>query len=145
MEALLKVKRLTDSAKLPERGTIGSAGLDIYSDQIEPYVYINPGETKKLATGIAVEIPPCCVGLFLDKGSIGSKSIHNYAGVIDADYRGELFVFLHNSGEEPMQILPGQKITQLVIVPFLSLTPYEVQELSSTVRGNGSFGSTGAF
>lgn len=142
---MLKVVRLTESAKLPERGTDGSAGLDLFSDQVEPYIYINPGETKEIPTGIAIELPPGTVGLFLDKGSMGKKGIHNYAGVIDSDYRGELFVFLHNSSDEPLQIMPRQKITQMVVVPYIMLHPYEVNELSDTVRGNGRYGSTGAF
>jgi dUTP pyrophosphatase len=142
VRALIKVKRLTESAKLPERGTEGSAGLDIFADE---NVSINPGETIKIHTGIAVEIPPGCVGLFLDKSSFGITGVHNYAGVIDSDYRGELMVVLHNSTSVGKVYVAGQKITQLVVVPFISLHPYEVQELSDTQRGNGAFGSTGAF
>lgn len=143
IQALLKVKRLSSGAKLPVRGTPNSAGLDIFAD--EDYIFIDPGETRKIATGIAIQIPPGFVGLFLDKGSIGSQGIHNFAGVIDSDYRGELFVFLHNTRDRPAYFVHGQKITQLVIVPYLTMEPYEVDDLTTTERGNGAFGSTGAF
>lgn len=142
VQALVKVKRLTESAKLPTRGTEGSAGLDIYTDET---VDIWPGITRRIHTGIAVELPPGTVGLFLDKGSIGITGVHNFAGVIDADYRGELMVVLHNTSTTIQHYEKGQKITQLVVLPYIALHPYEVKELNETTRNDGAFGSTGAF
>lgn len=140
VQALLKVKRLTKSAKLPERGTVGSAGLDIFADE---EIALLPDTTSKVSTGIAIELPPGTVGLFLDRGSLGSNGIHNFAGVIDADYRGELFVVLHNATNREILIKKEQKITQMVVLPYIALHPYEVKELSETMRGAGAFGSTG--
>lgn len=133
---------MTESAKLPTRGTVGSAGLDIYSDE---EIVLYPGKVTPIKTGIAIELPPGTVGLFLDKGSLGSSGVHNFAGVIDSDYRGELFVVLYNSTDHEIIMDYGRKITQLVVLPHIALHPYEVQELSDTMRGNGAFGSTGAF
>lgn len=141
MQALLKVKRLTESAKLPVRGTVESAGLDLFADED---ILIKPSETKKISTGIAIELPPGTVGLFLDRSSIGINGLHNHAGVIDSDYRGELFVVLHNGADHQWVIVKGAKISQLVVLPYIALYPYEVEELSETGRNSNGFGSTGA-
>lgn len=129
-------------------------------------VTILPGQTKEISTGIAIELPYGTVGLFLDKSSIGKQSVHNFAGVIDAGYRGELFVFLHNMVvydysvteqftsndmllnsllRAPYIIKKGDKITQLVVVPFISMLPYDIGrgELSESDRGIKAFGSSG--
>ncbi len=143
VQALIKVKRVSETAKLPVRGTSGSAGLDIFSD--EDYIVLDPGETRKIATGIGIQLPPGTVGLLLDRSSLGSQGIHNFAGVIDSDYRGEVFVVLHNTTSDPYYIVHGHKISQLVVVPYIELHPYEVDELTTTERGKGAFGSTGAF
>jgi dUTP pyrophosphatase len=150
VQILLPVKRLTESAKLPVRGSEQAAGLDIFADET---VYIYPGETKRIKTGIAIELPPGTVGLFMDRGSVSSRGLHIFAGVIDADYRGELEVVLHNanqiahiaerSQDRLVHIRAGDKITQLVILPYIHMTAYEVQQLNDTERGEGRFGSTG--
>lgn len=151
---MLNVKRLTASAKLPVRGTQGSAGLDIFADES---IILLPGQTKKISTGVAIELPENTVGLLLDRSSFGNKSIHNFAGVIDSDYRGELFVVLHYAVEsdtdegflagllyqQPFKINQGDKITQLVIIPYVFLQPCFVDELNNTPRGINGFGSTG--
>lgn len=133
---------MTESAKIPTRGTSGSAGLDIYSDES---VILKSQQVVPIRTGIAIELPPGTVGLFLDKSSLGSSGIHNFAGVIDSDYRGELFVVLYNSTDHDIVLEHGRKITQLVVIPFISLHPYEIETLSNTERGSSGFGSTGAF
>lgn len=140
MTLLLKVKRITESARLPVRTNPSDAGLDLYADED---VRLLQNTTTKISTGIAIELPYGTVGLFLDRSSLGSKSIHNFAGVIDSSYRGELFVVLHNAGTTTYTINKGAKIAQLVVLPILLPTAYEVNELTSTERGDKGFGSSG--
>jgi len=138
--ALLKVKRLTETAQLPQRKSEEAAGLDLYADED---VRIALDETAKIKTGIAIALPPGTVGLILDRGSVGASGVHNFAGVIDADYRGEVIVVQHNASEVPRVISYGDRIAQLVVLPYIKLEPYEVQQLTTTQRGSGAFGSTG--
>jgi len=134
------VKRLTETARLPTRGTPGSAGLDLYADEA---VRIEPGQWRLISTGISVAIPPHFVGLVWPRSGWARKGITTDAGVIDADYRGELFVLLVNFSNNPLDISPGMRIGQLLIQPvFPHIT--EVDELPDTERGASGFGSTGA-
>ena len=134
------VKRLTETARLPTRGTPGSAGLDLYADEA---VRIDPGQRRLISTGISVAIPPHFAGLVWPRSGWARKGITTDAGVIDADYRGELFVLLVNFSNNPLDISPGMRIGQLLIQPvFPHIT--EVDELPDTERGAGGFGSTGA-
>jgi len=134
------VKRLTETARLPTRGTPGSAGLDLYADEA---VRIEPGQWRLISTGISVAIPPHFVGLVWPRSGLACKGITTDAGVIDADYRGELFVLLVNFSNNPLDISPGMRIGQLLIQPvFPHIT--EVDELPDTERGASGFGSTGA-
>lgn len=137
---MLKIKRLTETAKLPVRAYPSDAGLDMFSNED---VIINPRQTIKISTGIAIELPYGFMALNLDRSSLGIKGIHNFAGVIDHEYRGELFIVLYNSNDIPVVINKGDKISQLVIIPILLVHPYEVKELIDTNRGNNGFGSTG--
>ena len=107
---------------------------------------IKPHETKMIPTGLAMELPEgYWGGIFARSGLAAKESLRpaNCVGVVDADYRGEVKVALHNDGEIARTITPGQKVAQLVVVPFLSVEFEEVAELSDTVRGVGGFGSTG--
>ena len=134
------VKRLTETARLPTRGTPGSAGLDLYADEA---VRIEPGQWRLISTGISVAIPPHFVGLVWPRSGWARKGITTDAGVIDADYRGELEVLLVNLSNNPLDISPGMRIGQLLIQPvFPHIT--EVDELPDTERGASGFGSTGA-
>jgi len=98
-------------------------------------------------TGIAVEIPEGCAGLVLPRSGLAAKhgiALVNAPGLIDSGYRGELKVLLLNTDrEEPFRIEPGDRIAQLLIVPFEAVTPVEVTELTATARGDGGFGSSG--
>lgn len=136
----LKIKKLHTDANLPTRAHSYDAGIDLYTYQI---VTINPHETKMIPTGIALEIPENYVGLVWDKSSIGAKGIKTLGGVIDAQYRGEINILLHNLNETAYTFEAGHKITQLLIqkVEFPELI--EVEELSNTTRADGGFGSTG--
>jgi dUTP diphosphatase len=136
----LKVKRLNENAKLPTRANPNDAGLDLYAiyDTI-----LHPLCVVKIPTGIAIELPENTVGLQLDRSSLGSKGIHNFGGVIDSSYRGELFVGLYNSTDKTFFIKQGDRIAQLVIIPILLPMPIEVEELTNTARGDNGFGSSG--
>ena len=101
------VKRLTETARLPTRGTPGSAGLDLYADED---THIEPGQWRLISTGISVAIPPHFVGLVWPRSGWARKGITTDAGVIDADYRGELFVLLVNFSNNPLDISPGMRI-----------------------------------
>ena len=141
----INIKRLTETAILPERGSAYAAGYDLFADITES-VEIQPHETKMIGTGLAMEIPEGYFGgVFARSGLSAKEGLRpaNCVGVVDADYRGEVKVALHNDGKVVREIKVGQKIAQLVVVPFLSVEFEEVEELSETVRGVGGFGSTG--
>lgn len=141
----INIKKLTETAILPERGSAYAAGYDLFADT-EGKVEIAPHTTAMLPTGLAMEIPEGYFGGIFARSGLASKEAlrpANCVGVVDADYRGEVKVALHNDSGEVRVITPGQKIAQLVVVPFLSVEFDEVDELSDTVRGAGGFGSTG--
>ncbi len=141
----INILRLTDTAKLPDRGSAFAAGYDLFADVTED-VTIAPHETKMIGTGLAMEIPEGYFGgVFARSGLSAKEGLRpaNCVGVVDSDYRGEVKVALHNDGEVPRVITSSEKIAQLVVVPFLAVNFNEVSELSDTVRGSGGFGSTG--
>ncbi len=141
----INIKKLTETAVLPDRGSAYAAGYDLFADVANVFE-IKPHETVMVPTGLAMEIPEgYWGGIFARSGLAAKESLRpaNCVGVVDADYRGEVKVALHNDGEVTRTITPGQKVAQLVIVPFLSVEFEEVAELSDTVRGVGGFGSTG--
>ena len=141
----INIKRLTETAILPERGSAYAAGYDLFAD-VNESVEIQPHETKMIGTGFAMEIPEGYFGGIFARSGLSSKEglrPANCVGVVDADYRGEVKVALHNDGEVVREIKAGQKIAQLVVVPFLGVEFDEVENLSETVRGVGGFGSTG--
>lgn len=140
---LLRYKKLNDDAIEPTYGSDGAAGLDLYS--AGDYV-INVGETVMIHTGIAVEIPPGYFGAVYARSGLASKKglrPANCVGVIDADYRGELIVALHNDTICTLgTVKKGDRIAQLVIQPCMSVVLQEVGALSESARGAGGFGST---
>lgn len=141
----IKVKLLRPGAKLPTYGTEFSAGADLYACLEEP-VTIRPGETKKIPTGLAMELPTGTAGLIYARSSLGTKrglAPANKVGVVDSDYRGEFMIFLHNHGTEPQTISHGERIAQLLVTPVYTPGFVEAEELSDTTRGTGGFGSTG--
>lgn len=141
----INIKKLTETAKLPERGSAFAAGYDLFAD-LKEEIEIKPHETTMINTGIAVEIPEgYWGGIFARSGLSAKEGLRpaNCVGVVDADYRGPVCVALHNDGKVSRIVTPGQKIAQMVVVPFLAVEFEEVQELSDTVRGTGGFGSTG--
>ena len=143
----LKVKRLRDNAVLPQRMTAQSAGYDL-SACLEGPLTIGAGQTAKVPTGIAVQLTADSeyVLLAYARSSLASKhglAPANCVGVIDLDYRGEIFIALHNSSDKPYTITDGERIAQLVVTPVITPEVTESDELSDTERGSGGFGSTG--
>ena len=142
---LVKVKKLSENAKLPTYGSEFSAGADLYA-ATDVSINIPAGETLFIGTGIAVEIPEGYVGLVYARSGLACKSglaPANKVGVIDSDYRGEIKVALYNHSKEARTIAAGERIAQLVVTPFLKCDYEEAEELSDTSRGEGGFGSTG--
>ena len=141
----VKVKKLYENAKLPVYGTEFSAGADLCACLDEP-VTLQPGETRLISIGIAMEIPAGYAGLVYARSGLASKrglAPANKVGVVDSDYRGEFFVPLHNHGSVPQTIEPGDRIAQMILTPYLTANFIEADTLSDTVRGEGGFGSTG--
>ena len=141
----INVKKLRPDARLPVYGTEFSAGADLCACLDAP-VTLQPGETKLISIGIAMEIPAGYAGLVFARSGLASKrhlAPANKVGVIDPDYRGEFFVPLHNHGPVAQTVEPGERIAQMVLTPFLTAQFVETESLSDTVRGAGGFGSTG--
>ena len=137
-------KKLTEDATSPAYATEFSAGADLYN--LNEAVKIPAHTTVLIHTGIAAEIPEGYCGLIFARSGLATKrglAPANKVGVIDADYRGEIMVALHNHTDRDAEIEPCERVAQLAIVPFLKAEFSEVEELSDTVRGAGGFGSTG--
>lgn len=142
----VKVKRLRPDAILPAYATEGSAAMDLYACLLER-VEIGPSCIDRVPTGLAFEIPVGFEGQVRPRSSYACNglTIANSPGTLDSDYRGELFILLHNvwpSGP-PQIIRHGDRIAQLVIAPVVRASLIEVESLSETERGAGGFGSTG--
>ena len=140
------IKLLNEQAKIPTRGSSCAAGYDLYAAIAEP-VTIYPGTNVPVGTGIAMEIPDGFFGAIFARSGLATKRglrPANAVGVVDADYRGEVIVPLHNDSNEAQQVLPGERIAQMVFLPYRAMGNFEVvDDLSDTSRGEGGFGSTG--
>ena len=131
---------LDDGAYMPERAYKADAGLDL---RTPIYFIVRPGEAVKIDTGVHVAIPEGCVGLLKSKSGLNVNHGITGEGVIDAGYTGSIVACLRNNGEDAMQLFPGDKIIQLVIVPIYYFEPILVDSLDDTDRGRNGFGSTG--
>ncbi len=141
----IRIKKVRPGAVIPTYGSSRAAGADLYAC-LEEAVAVQPGSTVFIPTGIALAVPEGCAGLIYARSSLGSKrglAPANKVGVIDSDYRGEIMVALHNHGQEPQTVSPGDRVAQLVIAPVFTPGFAECAELDETVRGTGGFGSTG--
>lgn len=133
-------------ATVPQYGSDGAAGADLYALIPEGSVKIGAGETYIVHTGIAIQIPDGYGGLILARSGIATKrglAPANKVGLIDCDYRGEIMVPLHNHSNVPQEISDGERVAQLMITPFLRADFTEVETLDDTARAEGGFGSTG--
>jgi dUTP pyrophosphatase len=146
MEILFK--QLTPDAVIPTHGSEEAAGYDLYAASIknEEGVRIHPGEVTRIGTGLAMAIPKGYAGLILPRSGVSTKRglrPANSPGLVDSDYRGEVTIFLRNDSNQTQAVMNGERIAQLLIVPYLSVDWTKVDELSDTKRGCGGFGSTG--
>ncbi|MGN1398854.1 MAG: dUTP diphosphatase [Erysipelotrichaceae bacterium] len=139
----VKIKRLNDDAIIPTRGSKEAAGFDLYASK---GTVIKPNSTVAVEVGLSLEIPQGYFGgVFARSGLASKEGIRpaNCVGVIDSDYRGEIKVMLHNDSDCERIIEKGQRIAQLIIIPYLNVNIVESEQLSETERGNKGFGSTG--
>lgn len=136
--------KLTDGAPLPKHAKPGDAGLDLTTRET---VTLLPGDTRVVGTGVAVEIPEGYVGLVFPRSGLGSRGVNlsNCVGVIDSGYRGEIRAPLHNNHRAgaPVVIKRGERVAQLLVMPYVTCECVEVDELGETERGTDGFGSTG--
>lgn len=141
----MNIKKLKPNATIPTYGSEYAAGADLYAC-IDEAITIMPGETAFIGTGLAMEIPMGYAGFVYARSGLSCKkglAPANKVGVIDADYRGEITVALHNHSSEARVVEPNERIAQIVIAPFLKVDFVETEELTDTVRGINGFGSTG--
>lgn len=142
----IKYKRLTETAKAPTKAYPGDLGWDLYADtrSTATCYRICPHETKKIPTGLALELPYGWGALIRPRSSQGNSSIHVFGGVMDNSYRGEWCVLVHNASHDIAKIYsPGDKIGQLVLIPLPETTMVEVFDLSDTERAEKGYGSSG--
>jgi dUTP pyrophosphatase len=145
-ELQFQVSRLRSDAVMPRYMTAGAAGMDLYAAMDAP-VTLAPGERAAISTGLAMAIPAGYEGQVRPRSGLAAThgvTVVNAPGTIDADYRGEVRVWLVNLGQSSVTLAPGQRIAQLVIAPVIQAQPVEVESLPPSERGAGGFGSTGA-
>lgn len=146
MKTVVKFKKLSEKAIAPTYGSAFAAGADLYALAEEDTVLLS-GMTEMIHTGICAEIPEGYMGLVFARSGLASKkglAPANKVGVIDSDYRGEIMVAMRNESNTARVVAPGERVAQLVIVPYMAVDFEEVDELSETDRGTGGFGSTGS-
>ena len=138
--------RLGREIPLPEYATDGSAGLDLRACVDEPTT-IGPGETRLVATGLAIHIAdPGYAAVIVPRSGLGHRHgivLGNLVGLIDSDYQGEVLISCWNRGNEPYVVEPGERIAQLIVVPVARARFELVDEFTKTKRGAGGFGHTG--
>lgn len=137
--------KLIENGKLPEYKTFGSAGADCYA-RIDKKIIIRPKTVETIPLGFAVEIPQGYELQIRGRSGLARKNnvqVFNSPGTIDSDYRGECGAILYNASDEDFIVNPGDRIAQAVIAPVIQAVWIVENELSSTDRGMGGFGSTG--
>lgn len=162
----VKVKRLSPTATLPTYGSEKAAGMDLYADcpngiyefqtmdvssvkffpAVAKGIYIAPHTTAKIGTGLAIQPPNGYFGAIFARSGLATKQglrPANCVGVCDEDYTGEYIVALHNDTDKPKIVHHGDRIAQLVFLPYVQANLVEVDELDETDRSSGGFGSTG--
>ena len=141
----IQVKKLKETANLPTRGSAYAAGYDLYAC-LDEAVTVEAGATVKIGTGLSIAVPEGYFGAIFARSGLATKEglrPANCVGVADSDYRGDYIVALHNDSAVARTVTPGERIAQLVIMPFLSVEFEEADSLEETQRGEGGFGSTG--
>ncbi len=142
----LSVKKLRPEAKLPTRGSAQAAGYDLYACLDGERREIPPHATAAIPTGLCIAVPDgYFAAVFARSGLAAKEGLRpaNCVGVCDSDYRGEYLVMLHNDTDQTRWVENGDRIAQMVVLPYLPVTFREVEALDETERGAGGFGSTG--
>lgn len=141
----VRFKKLNSLAKIPTRGSKFSAGYDLYA-ATDYDIHIPPHSTVKIGTGLAMDLPYGYFGAIVARSGIATKRglrPINCIGVCDYDYKGEYIVALHNDTTETKTVQAGERIAQLILLPYQDIDFIEVDELAKTDRGDGGFGHTG--
>lgn len=144
----LRIRRIRDNAILPRYATAGAAGLDL-SAALDAPLTLQPLERAKVPTGLVIALPEHHEGQVRPRSGLAAKhglTVLNAPGTIDEDYRGEVCVLLVNLSNTPITLSSGERIAQLVVAPVTKVLVHEVfgeDDLGSTERGEGGFGSTG--
>lgn len=141
----IKVKKLNDKATLPTRGSEYAAGYDLYA-AIENNITVPAHSTEKIGTGLSFELPDETFAAIFARSGLATKQglrPANCVGVCDSDYRGEYIVAIHNDTDEDKTIEPGERIAQMILMPYIPMIFVETDELSESERGQDGFGSTG--
>lgn len=139
----IKIKKLYEDSIIPTRGSEYAAGYDLYAHD---GATIEPHSTVKVGSGVAIQPPKDTFGAVFARSGLATKQglrPANCVGVCDYDYTGEYIVALHNDTNETKVIEPGERIAQVVFIPYVNVVFTEVVELEETERGAGGFGSTG--
>ncbi len=136
----------TGPGKDPTYANASAAGLDL-SIRTEEAIVFHPGDHYRIHTGLCFEIPPGFFGLVAIRSSLGARGLvlANGIGIIDEDYRGELQMPLYNHGRETIILEDGERVGQMVLLPYIQLSPLRVEALSESERGTEGFGSSGRF
>lgn len=136
---------LSPTAKLPTRGSLDAAGLDLYADIPEPLT-LTPGKVVFVPTGVAVQCPSGTYAQIFERSGLGSKGISTRGGVVDRDYRGEVKVMLQFISDDPLDkftINVGDRVAQIVFLNYLDVQAVEATSLSPTTRDGRGWGSSG--
>ncbi len=142
----LKVKKVKENAILPTRGSKEAAGIDLYACLDEEKIDLVSGCTYMIPTGIACDFPEGYFGLVAVRSSVGVKRglrLGNQLGVIDQDFKGEIMLGIYNGGNNVATIKNGERLAQMILLPYVTYNIVETDTLSETERGEGGFGSTG--
>ena len=142
----IKIKKVNPNAKLPTHGSEQAAGYDLYACLDTENITIDAHKTVKVPTGLSMAIPEGYFGAIFARSGLAAKEglrPANCVGVVDSDYRGEFIVMLHNDTNEPKTVENGDRVAQLVVMPYMTIDFEETDSLDETQRGTGGFGSTG--
>lgn len=145
LEHIISYIKLNELAKEPTRGSSAAAGYDLYA-AIDTDIIIAPHTTVKVGTGLAFELPQNTFAAIFARSGLATKQglrPANCVGVCDSDYRGEYIVAIHNDTDIEQTIAAGDRIAQMILMPYIPMIFKEVEELNNTERGSGGFGSTG--
>ena len=141
----VKIKKMRENAKIPAYATEGAAAVDLCAAIDEP-ITLAPAERRLIPTGVAISIPKNTVAILSARSGLSYKkgiAAANGIGVIDSDYRGEIFFSAINLSNEAYTVTPDERICQMMLMPVYTMSLLETESLDDTARGDGGFGSTG--